>query len=191
MPTVENFINEFNEKKIRNTQANPNAVSEYIRRSLDIKKYILFREKRTIAEMIVEQNITEVDGIKRYNTINAYVSFVIAMLSAHTNLEFSEDPVADYDLLAESGLLPQIVAEFQNDYNECEIILKMELAMKLEDNNVNVLIGHFLDSILKKLEGASEVLNEKFKDVNFNDILGVDINKENLAKLSGFLDKLK
>ena len=113
------------------------------------------------------------------------------MISAHTTLEFSNDPVADYDLLVESGLLPLIVTEFQNDYNECEVILKMALAMELEDNNVNVLIGNFLDSILKKLEGVGEALNEKFKNFNIKDALGTDINIENMDELNSLINKSK
>ena len=108
----------------------------------------------------------------------------------HTNIEFGADPVADYDLLAESGLLPKLISEFQQDYNECEVVLKMAVAMELEYNNINVLIGHFLDKIIKKLDGFEETLKEKFKDFDLNDVLG-DFKQEDLANLSGFLDKIK
>ena len=184
---ITEFIKNYKNSKIQNTKSNPNAVSEYLQKKLEIKNYIPFREKRKIAEMVVAQNISEIYGIKKNDSINQYISFVVAMIASHTNLEFSTDPVADYDLLSESGLLPQIIAEFKQDYDECDAILKMTLTSELADNNINVLVGRFLDSILKKLDGVSEML----KDIDIKKVLGIDISKEDLAKLNGFLDKIK
>lgn len=188
---INEFIEKYKNAKVQNTKVAPNAVSEYLQKELEIKSYVPFRDKRKIAEMVVEQNIAEKDGIKKYDSINAYIGMVVSAISTHTNLEFDTDPVTDYDLLAESGLLPLIISEFQQDYNECEVVLKMALAMELEDNNVNVLVGHFLDNIIKKFDGVSEVLKEKFKDFDLKDVLGIDFNQEDLAKLSGFIHKLK
>ena len=173
---VLDFVNEFKNKRIMNTKINEHAVSDYIKEALEIKSYLPFMEKRKIIEVVVEQNTKEVDGIKKNDSINQYLSFVISMLSAHTNIEFSEDPVADYDMLSESGLLPQIIAEFKESYDECDILLKMELASKLEDNNINVLVGKFLNNILNKLDDFGDML----KDNNFKE--------EDLAKLTSFLD---
>lgn len=187
---VTEFIENFKTARIQNSKVNPNAVSEYITKELEIKGYIPFREKRRIAEMIVEQNISFVDGIKKYDDINGYVSLVVASIAAHTALQFDEDPVEDYDLLAESGLLTQIIAEFQGSHEEIGILLKMAVASELEDNNVNVLVGHFLDGVLHKIDGVSEVLKVKIENLDVKDLLG-DIKQEDLAKLSGLLDKLK
>lgn len=187
--TIELFLKELNEKKVKNTTIAPDAVGEYLRKTLEIKTYLPFREKRQIAETVVKQNTTEIDGVKRNDTINQYISFVVAMLSAHSNLEFSDDPVADYDLLAASGLLPQIITEFKASYDECDIILKMALAMELEDNNINVLVGKFLNGILQRLDGVGEIVKGKLSNFDLKDILGADFKQEDLAKLSGFLDK--
>lgn len=188
---ISEFIKNFTDKKIVNNKLNEHAVSDYLKKELEIKTYIPFRAKREIAEMIVGQYIEEVDGIKKYDNISSYVGFVSAMISAHTNLEWSEDPIADYDLLAESGLLPQIIAEFQASYNECDIILKMALEMALEDNNVNALIGRFLDSILKKIDGVATSLKDTIGNIDLKSLLGEDIKEEDLAMLSGLIDKLK
>lgn len=187
--TVENFVKEFKDKKVNNTKVAPDAIGNYIRENLAIRKYVPFVEKRAIAEMVVAQNTYELDGVKKNDSINQYISFVVAIISAHTNLSFGEDPVADYDLLAESGLLQQIIAEFQNSYSECEIVLKMAVAMELEDNNINVLIGKFLNGILQKLDGVGGVLKDKLGSLNLTDILGRDIKPEDMAKLQGFLDR--
>ena len=75
----------------------------------------------------------------------------------------------------------------QND--EIDIILKMALAMEIEDNNTNALVGKFLNGILTKLDGVGEVLKDKLNGFDIKDILGADFKQEDLAKLSGFLNK--
>lgn len=186
---VQKFVNDFIEKKITNTKIAPDAVSEYIKKELEIKTYIPFRTKRQIVEMVVLQNTDWVDGIKKYDSINAYIGFVVAMISAHTSLQFSDDPVADYDLLAENGLLPQIIAEFKESYDECDILLKMALAMELEDNNINVLFGKFLNSILQRVDSIVELAKNTFGNIDIKDVLGKVFKEEDLAELKGFLDK--
>ena len=186
--TIREFIEAYKAKRFMIVKNGTDEKSEWIRNTLEIKNYIPFRKKREIAEMIVTQNIKEIDGIKKYDSIDGYVSLIVASIASHTNLQFSEDPVTDYDLLAESGLLPQIIAEFQGSHDEIDIILKMALAMELEDNNTNVLVGKFLNGILAKLDGVGEFLKDKLKNVDLKDILG-DFKKEDLAKLSSFLNK--
>ena len=185
MINVQNFIKEFKEKKIVNSKINDHAVSDFLKEKLEIKTYIPFRTKREIVEMVVKQNITEVNGIKKHDSINGYVSFVVAMISMHTALEFSEDPIADYDLLAESGLLPQIITEFKESYDECQVLLNLCIQNELEDNNINVIVAKFLYGILDRLDGVGEML----KSIDLKDILGANFNEEDLAKLSSLLNK--
>lgn len=186
---VNDFVQKFVEDKVQNSKLNDHAVSDYLKEKLEIKTYIPFREKRSIVEAIVDQNIEWADGIKKIDDINMYVSFVIAMISAHTSLNFSDDPVADYDLLAESGLLPQIIAEFQESYDECQLLLNLCVKNVLEDNSINVLVGKFLDGVLQRLDGVGDILKDKFGDVDIKDVLGKVFKQEDLAKLKGFLDK--
>jgi hypothetical protein len=190
MKTIKEFVEAYKAKRFMNIKTAAEEKAEWLRNELEIKTYIPFKQKREIAEMIVAQNIREVDGIKKYDDINSYVSLVVASIVAHTNLQFEQDPVEDYDLLAETGLLPQIIAEFQSSHEEIGILLKMAVAAELEDNNINVLVGHFLDNILKKLDGVSEALKTKVEGLDLKELLG-DIKPEDLTKLSGLLDKLK
>lgn len=185
--TVRDFVQKFNNQKFINIKTNPNEKSEFITKELEIRTYIPFKKKREIAELIVSQNITIDDGIKKIDTINQYISFIISMISTHTNLQWGDDPIADYDLLSESKLLPQIIAEFRESYDECEAMLKMVVAKELEDNNVNVLIGKFLDSILNKLDTVTGGLSSAIKNIDLKSIIG----DEDLTKFIGLLDKLK
>lgn len=187
---ISDFITKFKNARVQNNKVTPNAVGEWFKKELEIKTYIPFKQKREIAEMIVAQNVSEVDGIKKYDDINSYVSLIVASIVAHTNLKFGEDVIADYDLLAENGLLPQIIAEFQGSHEEIGILLKMAVAAELEDNNINISIGKFLNGILNKLEDISDILKDKIEKIDLQALLG-DIKPEDLAKLSGFLDRLK
>ena len=186
---VKDFVKDFQDKKIQNTKINENAISDYLKKELEIKTYLPFRMKRTLVETVVSQNIEWVDGIKKIDSINEYVGFIVAVLSAHTNLEFSDDPVVDYDLLAENGLLPQIIAEFQESYDECNILLKLARNAELDDNNINAIVARFTDGILNKLDGVGEVLKDKLGNIDVKDILGGAFKQEDLAKLKGFLDR--
>lgn len=189
--SVMEFVEAYKAKNfVTITKNGADEKSEWLRSELEIKTYIPFRQKRQIAEMIVAQNISEVNGVKKYDDINSYVSLVVASIVAHTNLKFGEDVIVDYDLIAETGLLPYIIAEFQNSHEEIGIILKMAISAELEDNNINVLVGHFLDNILKKLDGVGDALKSVLDGFDIKDLFG-DIKQEDLAKLSGLLDKLK
>ena len=183
---VRDLVNEFIEKKIQNTKYDPEAVENFIREKLEIKTYLPFREKQTIAEAVVQNNITEVDYIKRYDSINAYIAFVVSTLVAHTNLEFSNDPVADYDSLAESGLLSVIVQEYRQSYEETDTLRKMALDAELADNNLSVVVGKFLNSALDKFSGAVKSFTE---NLDLSKLMGTNINEEDIAKILGFVDK--
>lgn len=183
--TIQEFVEAYKAQKFMSTPQGLNEKAEWIREQLGVKKYIPFMEKRKIAEMIVEQNIEVIDGLKKYDNISAYISFIMASIIAHTSLECGDDPIADYDLLAESGLLSQIVAEFQESHNEIDILLKMAVAYELEDNQPGALIGRFLDGVLQKLDGASGVLKEIVGNLDLKEMF----NEENVAKVVGLLNK--
>ena len=184
MITVKQFIQDFKSKRIMNTKTDTTIVPNYIKETLEVKEYLPFNQKRAIVEMIVRNNITEVNGIKKYDHLSAYVSFIVAMLTAHTILKF-ESPVEDYDMLAEADLLNPIIETFAADSEECNILLKMALGAELEDNSVSALVGKFLNGLTDKL-GA---VMSKLEDVNMNDIFGAHFNEEDLAKLKSFLNK--
>lgn len=188
---VYDFIENYKNKRFMSTKQGVDERIEWLRKELEIKDYIPFKEKRKIAEMIVEQNIEEVDGIKKYDSIDGYVALIVASIIAHTNLKFSADPISDYDLLAESGLLSQIIAEFQGSYDEIDLLRKMVLEMELEDNCTNALVGRFLNKISELLDDVLEVVQDKFEDFDLKSILGADIKGEDLTKLVGFLNKIK
>jgi hypothetical protein len=183
--TIKEFVDAYKAKTFMNTPQGLSEKAEWLRGELGIKDYVPFNVKREIAETIVHSNIKVVDGIKKYNSIDGYVSLIVSSIIVHTNLKFSENPVGDYDTLAESGLLPQIIAQFQGSHDEIDLLRKMVLEMELEDNQPGALIGRFLDSILQKLDGAAGVLNGIIGNLDLEKMF----SEENVAKIVGFLNK--
>lgn len=185
---IAEFVKDFKDKKIQNTKLNEHAVEEYITKTLEVKTYLPFTTKRTIAEMVARGSMDEIDGVKKHDAISSYVSFIVAMIQSHTNLQFN-DPIEDYDLLAESGLLPLIIGTFNSDYNECDVLLKMAIAYELEGNNVTSLIGKFLNGILDRLDDFSGAFKASMGNKTMEEIIGANFKQEDLAKLNSLLDK--
>lgn len=189
--TIQEFISNYKAKKFMNTAQGAGERSEYIRKELGIRSYVPFAEKREIAEMIVAKNIEEVDGIKKYDSIDGYISFITMSIMAHTNLELSDDIEAEYDLLAESGLLTHIIAEFQGSHEEIDLLRKMALEAELEDNNTNALVGRFLNKVSDALDDVVEIVKDRAESLDLGEMFGVDINKEDIAQFMSVLNKLK
>ena len=188
---VQDFIQEFVDKKISNTKIQPNAVEEFIKSKLTIRTFIPFLEKRQIVELVVSANTTEEYNIKKIDSVGQFVGFVTSMLITHTDLEIDQvNPIKSYDALSEAGLLEPIIACFQNDYSECEVLLKMTVADVLADNELNVVVAKFLDGILDKLDGVGNVLKGALDGFDLQSVIG-NFHQEDLNKLRGFLDKIQ
>ena len=188
MKVVE-FVKLYKESKVQNTKINPNAVEDFIREQIGVIEYIPFAKKLDIINNITSEIVKEVDGVKKVNSVAQYMAFITAMLSSHTTLEF-DDIYEDYDALNSCGLIEQIVALFAKDYNEFETLLKMTITDELADNNLNVIVGKFLNGILGKLDGFGEVVKGFTENLDLSKLLGTNIKEEDVAKILGFVDKL-
>ena len=188
---IKAFVESYKAKTFMSTPQGLNDKAEWIREQLKIKKYIPFMEKRKIAEMVVEQNIEVVDGIKKYDKISAYISLIMASIIAHTSLECSDDPISDYDLLAESGLLPEVLATFAGSHQEIDLLVHMALDMELEDNQINAIIGRLSNKISGTLDVIVDTAKDKFEKLDLSKVLGADFSEEDLTTIRGFLNKMK
>jgi hypothetical protein len=188
---VKDFVNEFVEKKIvMSTKYGQEEFERFLKEKLEITEYLPFNTKRDIVNMIVAKVVTEEGYAKKVHSLEQFLSFFVAMMVAHTNLEFSEHPEEDYDELNRYGLIEPIVAMFQKDYTECEAMLKMAVADELADNNISVVVGKFLNSILDKLDGVLDGVKGATENLDLSKLLGVNMNEEDVAKILGLIDKL-
>lgn len=188
---VKSFVEEFLSKKIKNTKGTPTAVEDFIHDKLDIVEYLPFNKKLEIVDMIVTKVITDEGGIKRADGIAQFLAFIVAMIASHTTLVFSDKPEEDYDALSRCGVLEHILAMFKKDADECDVLLKMAIADELADNNLNVIIGKFLNGVLGKLDGVGDMLKGFTENIDLSKLLGVNIKEEDVAKILGLVDKLK
>ncbi len=184
--SVQDFCKEYVEKRIENTKYQPDAIENFIRDKLDIKEYLPFSKKREIVEMLVEKIVVEEDGIKRVDSVSQFLAFIVTMVASHTTLLFSDKPEEDYDALSQCGVLEHILAMFAKDYSEFDALLKAAIADELADNNLNVIIGKFLNGVLDKLDGVGDML----KNLDLSKLLGTNINEEEKAKFFGLIDRL-
>lgn len=188
--TVKDFCEEFKNKKIQNSKITPTGIEDFIAEKLEITPYISFNDKRRIAKMVIETNTTEEYGIKKIDSVGQFISFVIAMIAAHTSLQFNTDnPTGDYDLLSECGVLEHILAQFQKDYAECEVILKMTNADVLADNHLSFVVAEFLDGILDKLDGVGDTIKGVVEQIDLDKIMNLGLNENEIAKVKSLLNK--
>ena len=188
---IKEFIELYKNTKVQNTKMVPDAVEQFLRKTLEVKEYVPFKKKEEIVKTVITYNLEENNGIKHIDSISQYLSFICAMLVSHTNLEISEVPADDYDLLAEYGLIEQIIALFEKDYKECDILLKMAIADELADNDLSAVAGKFLNGVLDKVDDVIALVANVAEGFDASKLLGEEINKENLGKLFSRLDRLK
>ena len=186
---VKELVQEFKDKKIMNTKVEPNAIENFILKKLEIKPYIPFTDKRKIAEMVVDQNITEEYGVKKIDSVSEFVGLIIATLAAHTNLSFGPNAIEDYDVLSESGLLEYILATFKKDFNECKAILQMVRNDVLADNNLSVIVVKFLDGISEKLDGVGDTIKGVVEKIDLDKFTGLGLDEKELNGLKKLLHK--
>ena len=117
-------INELVKKYKENERIN-------IANEIEAKPYIGIMQKKQIAELVLENCAYEKDGEIHINSVEKYLLFTIAVITAHTNLEFDYEDngaIDDYDSLCESGLLIKVIDTFKDDYASCQEILNMMTA---------------------------------------------------------------
>ena len=179
MMTVKNFIDGFKAKNVINTYNNPNAVSEYIKKTIEVKDYIPFIEKQSIAQIVLKSCARINEGVVSVDSVQKYMIFTITVLSTYTNLQFegNEIDLDAYDMLCscqvgEGTLLDAIIKTFEKEYSRCNDILNMMTADLLAENNIEKQIGKFLSSVTTKIDNLGNTLNDFSKDIN-----QLDINK--------------
>ena len=185
------FVEDYKNDKVINTQIKPNAVGEYIKEKLEVKDYVSFVEKQSIAQVVLETCANMKDGVIAIDSIQKYIIFTIMVLSTYTNLEFDGDEdLASYDALCsyqigDGTLLDEIVKTFEKEYVRCNDILNMMTADLMAENNIEKQVGKLLSGISEKINNLGDSLIDKLG--NFN----MDLNQLDIDKLSNIISKFK
>lgn len=182
--TIQNFIKDFREKKVINTQIAPNAVADYLKRTLEIKDYLPFAEKRELCANVLNScNEKDENGLVKVDSVSRYIVFTISIISEYTNLEFSSgedtefDSLDEYDMLCQADLLNPILDVIGAEYATCNNILNMMMSdIEANNNTIENVVASILGRVGDSVDDFIAVLADKVESLNL-DLNQVDINK--------------
>lgn len=191
MKVVE-FIKNFNEKKIQNTKVAPNAVSEFLKKELEIKDYVPFSEKRELCQKVLKTcNTRDKSGLVKVDSVSRYIIFTLSVISEYTNIEFSSgedsklDPLDEYDMLCKNHLLNPILEVIGEEYAACNNMLNMMMTdIETNNNTVEAVLGHNLGKLVGSIDDFIDVLATKVEGLN------LDLNQIDIEKYKGLIDML-
>lgn len=155
-----------------------------LEKGLEVKKYLPMEVKKTIAQAIIYDCTSEEDGVIRIDSVQRYMSYVRYMITAHTNLEYSDE---DYDALCstdygEKSLLNSIIDCFGSDAKECSRILNLVMDDYLRETTIEFSVAKLLHKFGDAIMGLSDVLNKKVEGVDLNSIIPSDMTAEQLGE---------
>lgn len=162
--TIETLATEYNNR------ATESLKDQYLEDILEIKKYIPFNLKVTLAEKLMEVTMYDKKKNVHVNSVAQYLLFCRIILKNYTNITIGENFHEEYDLLKESGILDKIMTKIpEGEMAELNTVI----SMAREDVRTNAyephafiagqverfgtLIGTLLDPVIGKL--ADEIKN--------------------------------
>lgn len=166
-------INEFIDymKKNTNRTTREDQVASLINKAIEPKAYLGFREKRDLVDKIVNRTVYYENGIFKFDGIDRYMYFTMYTIEAYTNLELSDDVVADFDALSESKLLPAVICLIQKEFDDVNIFLQMRCEYIMEDNSIEAQVGKLLAVVSEKLDGLENGLLQNLRNINIDELL--------------------
>ena len=179
---ISEFIDNFKEKKIMNTKVAPDAVSEYIKKELEVKDYMPFIEKRELCERVLNAcNVKDENGLIKVDGVSRYIIFTLSVISKYTNLEFSSgeefDSLDEYDMLCQANLLNPILDVIGAEYTTCNNMLNMMMEDIMTNNNtIENVIGAVLGRLGDSIDDFITVISDKVESMNL-DLSQIDIDK--------------
>lgn len=170
--------------KVQELMVNIHRKDFNMEKELQVKKYLPIEVKKTIAQGIIYDCITEEDGVVKIDSIQQYLSYVKYMILYHTNLEYKEE---DYDKLCSTkcnntSLLNAIFDCFPEDAKECSRILNFKVENLMQENSTNFVLAKFLYNLDSKLELIANVINTKIQGLNLDSIIPDNIDLDQIKK---------
>ncbi len=173
------FVNKNKGKMIKAEQ-----VQAALKKELAVKEYLSIKDKKQLIEDIVNECVLYDSGLFRFDEIEKYIVFTMRTIAAYTNIELSTDIEDDYDELCRTKLLGTVIDLFESEYNEIGMLLRMKCDYILEENNIEMQVGKFLNDISDKIDVLAAELN---KQVSGFDISKLPIREEHVTKLLDFI----
>lgn len=172
----------------KNKMLKGEQLNQFLEKTLEVKKYISIKEKKSLIDEIVNNCIVYDEGILKFNEIDKYITFTMMTIAAYTNLELSFDIENDYDKLCEAKLLNAVVETFAGEYENVKLLLAMQCDYILSANNIEAQIGRMLTSILDKVDTFSNLVSSKLDGFSLDNL---PINVDNVNKIMEFINSQK
>ena len=133
---------------------------ENLKEFLAIRDYVPFAEKYELCASVLEasNNIDEKTGFVKVDHVQGRIIFNIALLTMYTNLEFAPDDeevtsIDEYDMLCHHKLLKPILEFIDEEYGECEDMLRtMQADLIANNNSVVSVVGNLVGQLMNKIE---------------------------------------
>ncbi len=187
---VQNFIDDFKSSKVVNSQIKPNAVGEYIKKTLEVKDYVPFAEKRELCAQVLNACNTKDDsGLIKVDSVSRYIIFTLSIISKYTNLEFSSgedeiDSLDEYDMLCQADLLNPILDVIGAEYTTCNNMLNMMMEDIMTNNNtIENVVGAVLGKLGDSIDDFITVISDKVESMN------LDLNQIDIDKYKGLIEQ--
>lgn len=187
---VQNFIDDFKSSKVVNSQIKPNAVGEYIKKTLEVKDYVPFAEKRELCAQVLNACNTKNDsGLIKVDSVSRYIIFTLSIISKYTNLEFSSgedeiDSLDEYDMLCRANLLNPILDVIGAEYTTCNNMLNMMMEDIMTNNNtIENVVGAVLGKLGDSIDDFITVISDKVESMN------LDLNQIDIDKYKGLIEQ--
>lgn len=177
-------IMEANKGKIY-SKTDANAMSNFIKKTLEVKEYVSLQEKKDLISQIIDASIIYENSMYKFDEIDKYVHLVMFSIAAYTNVELSDDIEDDYDELCRSGLLDTVVDTFRGEYQAVMMLLNMQCNYILADNALGAKLGAFVEGLSKNIDSLAGVLKAKVEAMDF-DMSNIDLNN-----IQSLLEKFK
>lgn len=169
---VQEFI-EYMGKNVSRTMKEEQILST-VKKQLEVKSYLPIKEKKELVDKIIYKSVYFENGNYRIDAIDCYMYFIMYTIDTYTNLEI-DNVEQCHDALAESALMPVIIASLGQEYNDINTFLNMKRDEILERNSLEMQVGNFLDTILEKIDGFTGVFDDIFASLN--------IDKDDISKV--------
>ena len=161
---------------------------QFLEKTLNVKKYISIKEKKSLIDDIIGACILYEDGIFKFDNIDKYITFTMKTIAAYTDLELSFDIEEDYDALCNAKLLNAVIETFSGEYENVNLLLQMKCEYILYGNSVEAQFGKFLTNVSDSVDRLTNSLSDK---IDKFDIKNLPINMDDFGKIMEFVNSQK
>lgn len=152
---------------VESMKKNQNAT---VKKFVNVKEYVPMMEKYQFARTVFEHSTSIHNGIFVVDSMTRYIGFTMGIIDLYTDIEFGDDPFADYDLLCQNGLLEQIIALFETEYNRTLSVTNDVFNDALAANNtIEAIVAKLSANISNKLDDVLDNVNEQITN-NFENV---------------------